>query len=228
MLKYITDAVPDGLTDYYEPQDGGGFRLKVEGVVPSADIEGLKKKNGELIAKSKTMSDELTKFKTIFGEEGIASTDKFHERLNQEVEKRVGDMRTNYEGKLKEWETNYTKVNSHLENVVLSDAVKSAAVSANVAPTALDDVISRAKNFFQVKDGQLVAREGKLDREGKPYSASTWVSALQEQAPHLFQKSQGAGAFKSAFKPGAVGSQHTPSAIEKITASLGQLQSTKK
>lgn len=227
MLKYITDQVPEGLNDYYEPQDTGGFRLKVEGVVPAADIEGLKKKNGELISKTKTMSDELTKFKTIFGEEGIASTDKFHERLNSEVEKRVQDMRTNYEGKLKEWEGNYTKVSSHLENIVLSDAVKSAAMQANVAPTALDDVVTRARGFFQVKDGQLIAKEGVLDKEGKPYNAQTWVGALQEQAPHLFQKSQGAGVVRTGVRPGAVANDSaTP--LDKISANMSLLKTNRR
>lgn len=222
MLPFQTDTPPAGLEEHYEQLDSGGFRLKVEGVVPAADIEGLKKKNSELLAKNKTFGEELTKFKTIFGEEGITSTEKFNERLNSEVEKRVIDMRNNYEGKLKEWEGSYKKVSSHLENIVLSDAVKSAAAQANIAPTALDDVVTRARGFFQVKDGQLVAKDGVLDKEGQPYNAQTWVGSLQEQAPHLFQKSQGAGVVRTGVRPGPQPQEKSP--LQKISDGLASRQ----
>lgn len=220
MLKFITDTVPAGLEQYYEAQDSGGFRLKVEGAVPESDIEGLKNKNKELLTKSKSMGDELTRFKTIFGDEGIPSMDKFNERLNSEVEKRVVDMRQNYESKLKDWEGKYSKTSSTLESIVLSDAVKSAAVAASVAPTAVDDVISRARGFFVVKDGQLTTKEQVLDKEGKPYTPQTWVANLQEQAPHLFQKSQGAGVVKTGVKPSAVTQRDEMRPADMIAAGL--------
>lgn len=220
MLKFITDNVPEELTPFYEQTDDGNYRLKVEGVVPAADIEGLKNKNRELITKNKQYGEELVRFKTIFGDEGIPSPDKFNERLNGEVEKRVADMRVNYETKINELNGTLQKTGQTLENIVLSDAIKSAAVRAAVAPTAVDDVISRARSFFVVKDGTLQAKEGTLDKEGKPYSAESWVNALQEQAPHLFQKSQGSGIVKSPVRPGAV--QQEMTAAERIAAGVRQ------
>ena len=73
--------------------------------------------------------------------------------------------------------------------------IKSAALEAGVAKTALDDVVLRSNGLFTVDErGKLVASEGNVNDKGNPVALSEYIAGLRESAPHLFAQASGTGA----------------------------------
>lgn len=143
-------------------------------------------------------------------------------KLEEAVNLRVDAMKTELEGKLTESNSNLTKANHQLYSLIINDTVKSAAIKAGVLPSAVDDVIHRARTIYVVEGGVPVPKEGAnviFGKDGKtPMQPEEWVGGLKEKAPHLFQGSQGSGA-NGGNQPGSKNTAGmTPT--EKINAGL--------
>lgn len=224
MLKMITDAVPVGLESYYTSQEDGQFRLNVEGAVPVTEYESIKTKNKEFRDSNIALLKEKEKyqsFATLVG--GDLTPEKFNEKVDTLVSSRIGslteNMKTNYETKIKELETNYGKSSSRLSELVLGSEVTKIATEHGVLSSALEDVMLRAKNAFVVDNGELKFKEEKLDAEGKPYSMSAWIQEQKQRAPHLFAPSQGTGPTRPKGSGTRVSTEGV-TGIDRITAAF--------
>lgn len=224
----ITNEVPAGLETYYEPTDNG-FRLKVEDAVPAAEVEILKQKNKEFRENNISLLKENEKYKgfsQVFGGENI-SADKLQERIDALANARVGSlteqMKATYDSTVSELSDKLTKASSKLSELTLGNEVVKAAADHGVIPTALEDVVFRAKNAFVVnEEGAIKFKEEKLDASGKPYTVDGWMREIKSKAPHLFAPSQGTGAVKPKGSSSRV--NETRSASEKIASGLSLLQ----
>ena len=82
--------------------------------------------------------------------------------------------------------------------VMIDDAVRDAALKRGVIPTALPDVLARARGALRLVDGQVRVYDGETLLMGKdgvtPMISAEWVEALGTSAPHLFQANAGGGA----------------------------------
>lgn len=199
MLKMITAEVPVGLETYYEATDNGQFRLRVEDAVPVSEYESVKSKVKEFRDSNTQLLKEKQKyqdFSQIIGGADL-SPEKFNEKLETMAQSRVAalteTMKNSYETRLKDVETNYSAASTRLSELVLGSEVTKVATEHGVLPTALEDVMLRAKSNFTVVDGQLKFKEQRLDAEGKPYSVNSWIVEQKGKAPHLFAPSQGTG-----------------------------------
>jgi hypothetical protein len=200
LLKLETTEVPAELAAYYEPIEGGKFRLKVEGAVSQSALEESKSKvtefrNSNIELKKKV--DQLAQFETMF-QSGDFSADKINSKVEQLALERAATMKQTFEQQIAELTDGLTKERNNLSNRVLSDEVKGAALKNGVSDTALEDVLSRARGAFKVEDGKLVAVDSNLDAKGNKPTLDSWMATLATAAPHLFQASQGT----SAKKPG--------------------------
>lgn len=211
-LAYVVDSIPEGQEALYKAENGK-FVLDVQGVVPASEYTTLKTKLDEFrttnIALKQSLED-LTK--APLGDRKV--DDAF---VNQLLDQRVAEMKTNYTTQVTTLTTEKQKLEAQLEQVLLSDAVKDAAIKYGVLDTALPDVISRAKDTFTIKDGAVVSKTAQLDKEGKPVGVATWVQSLSESASHLFATSRGSGATKP-IKGQPIQGERTPG--EKIAAGL--------
>jgi hypothetical protein len=230
MLKMIEQAVPAGLETYYEPTDNGAFRLKVVDAVPVAEVEILKQKNKEFRDNNIALLKDNEKYKgfsQVFGSENV-SADKLQERIDALAAARVGslteNLKTTYETKVSELSDKYSKASAKLADLTLGSEVVKAATDHGVITSALEDVLFRAKNAFDVtEEGVVKFKEEKLDSTGKPYTVSGWMQEVKSKAPHLFAPSQGTGATKP--KGSGVIRNENRTAFDKIASGLSQLQS---
>jgi len=225
MLKMFTESVPEGLENYYTPTEDGKFQLSVEGAVPVQEVETLKNKvkefrdtNTQLLKDKQKYQD----FSQLVG--GDLSPEKFNEKVESLATSRanvlVESMKTNYETKLKELETNYSKTSGRLSELVLNNEVTRVAAEHGVLSSALEDVMLRAKNSFTVVDGELKFREEKLDAEGKPYTVQSWITEQKGRAPHLFAPSQGTGVARPPKGSGVRSPGQQVSGVDRIAAAF--------
>lgn len=90
-----------------------------------------------------------------------------------------------------------------LEGLMIDAVVRDHAAQQGIAPTAIDDVLLRAKAVFKLKEGQAVPMDGDgnvIYQAGatEPMGVDQWVKGLTESAPHLFTPSSGGGAMHGA------------------------------
>lgn len=189
-LKLTLDAAPsDDIKPFYKEQDGKWILDMDDQVVPASKLTEVETKLGEFRNNNITLKQQLeAATKTSLKDKRPDEID-----VNAILETHVSEMKQNYETKLSELTEESTKLKGHLEKVVLSDSVKTVATEYGVHPSALPDVLNRAKEMFVVVDGQAVPRDKKLDKEGKQYTIQTWLTSLTESAPHLFSPSRGSG-----------------------------------
>lgn len=230
-LKFAVDSL-EGIDQahhaLYVKNQEGKFVLDVEGAVPSARLDEFRTNNIDL-------KRQLEKFKDIDPVKYKEAVDKLAKidqktlmeagQVDQVVNERVSTMRQEYETKLGDMGKQLNDATQRLSSLLIDSAVKSAALAAGVAQTAVDDVVLRAKTFFQVQDGEVVALNDKghviYGKDGeKPLTINDWVTGLKTSAPHLFGKMQGGGAGGSGQGGGVDFSKLTPT--QKIAAGLNQ------
>lgn len=208
MLDMVLETTPaDNVIAFYK-EDNGKWLLQVAGAVPQAKLTEVEGKVTEFrtnnIALKKQVED-LSKAAPNAGD------------IEKIVETRVSEMKTNYENQIVTLTSEKVALSTNLERVVLSDSVKTAATEYGVLPSALPDVLARAKEMFVVENGNAVPKDKKVDKDGKQFTVNTWITSLTESAGHLFAQSRGSGAFKPTK---GSSTQQPKSSIDKISAGL--------
>lgn len=198
MLKYEIDQVPEDLQNFYtKDEKSGKFRLNVEGVVPATEYEGVKTKLSEFRSTNITLKkqlEELSDFEAVVGSDKSVTKDGVKQTIESLVQNRVSQMKQQYDTTLTEKEKKLMSAHQRLSEVLISDAVKAAAIGHGVVATAVDDVIARAKSQFKVDDEyRVVSVNSEGDANGNPLNIETFVAQLKERAPHLFARSEGTG-----------------------------------
>lgn len=221
------DGVDAAIQPLYKKGDDNKFRLEVEGLVPAEKLVEFRNNNI-------TLKQALEKYEGLDPEKyrKLLDLEKLMEKggvIKQEdidkiVGERTGRLQEEFNTKLTEKDTEITTLNTKLSSVLIDSAAKSAAVTAGVISTAVDDVVLRAKAVFHVKNGEVVA----LDNRGQvmygknatdPLTISEWITDLKKTAPHLFQGMRGSGAGGGGGGPGGLDTSKM-SATQKISAGL--------
>ena len=204
-LKFKLDTLEGldaAIAALYEQGADGAYYLSVDGVVGKDKLDEFRNNNVKLLK-------DLEKFKDVDPakyQELLALAKKQEEKklidageIDKVVEQRVGEMKSTYETQLKTLTEQNSVAQRQLESLLIDNAVRDAAVKSGVQPTAVDDVLLRAKATFKIKDGNAVpvGAQGNVvyGKDGtSPMSVVDWTTGLKKQAPHLFQGSQGGGA----------------------------------
>lgn len=207
-LEFYVSEVPEGQEQFYKEVDGG-YELDVIDVIPlnkykeiESKVKDLDTKLGEFRTNNIQLKQQLEK---------AAGTD-INVLVEEQVQTKVSEMKKH----LDIMGEQIKQKDAQLEQVILSDGVKDAAIKYGVLDSAIPDVLNRAKETFMVKDGKAISKTKGIDKEGNQLNITSWIQQLSEGAPHLFAKSSGAGAQRS--KGGSVPSNL--SANEKIGLGL--------
>lgn len=227
-IPFIVDnieSVAEPLRTLYVKQEDGKFVLGVEGAVPRSKLEEFRDNNIELnkqIAKFKDVDPakyrELMALQTQLDEKKLIEAGKVDEVVNQ----RVQTMKGEYDGQINDLKKNNDTLTRQLETLIIDNTVRDVSTKSGVLPTAVDDVLLRAKTLFKIKDGVATPLDAKgqviYGKDGQnPQPISEWLEGLKEAAPHLFQGSQGAGSQGSG---GRGPSNPNMTATQKIAAGL--------
>lgn len=218
------DGIPEELHGLYVQLDDGTYMLSVDGVVEKSKLDEFRTNNIDLLKK-------LDQFKDVDPEklkEMVETQRKLDEKklidagdIEGLVAKRVTALKQEYDAANSELTSKLDLSMRQLETLLIDNKVRDHASAVGVAPSAIQDVLLRAKSVFKVEDGQPVA----IDHEGNkiyskdgvsPVSVKEWVTDLKTTAPHLFMQSQGSGSGTT------TGPRSTAnmSAVEKIAAGL--------
>src|SRR5262249_28302380 len=79
---------------------------------------------------------------------------------------------------------------SRLSDLEINQKIIEKVGPAGLNPAAIPDAIGRARQVFQLRDGQVIAidPDNQTVRQGKngPLTVEEWCAALKTEAPHLF------------------------------------------
>lgn len=229
-LKYKIaklEDVPEAVRTQYK-QEGDVFVLDVEGAVPKERLDEFRNNNIELqkqIDKFKgvdpTKHAELLELQRQLNEGELLKAGKIDEVVNG----RVAAMRTELEGRATTAETALNAAQGQLAILMIDNAVRAAATANGVLPTAVDDLILRARATFRMENGQPVPKNEKGETVyGKdattPLAVGDWVVNMKKAAPHLFAGARGSGAGGGTGTAGVDVSKMRPE--EKIAFGLSQ------
>lgn len=204
-LKFKLDTLEGldaAIAALYEQGADGAYYLSVDGVVGKDKLDEFRNNNVKLLKDLEKFKDvDLAKYQEL-----LALAKKQEEKklidageIDKVVEQRVGEMKSTYENQIKTLTEQNSVAQRQLESLLIDNAVRDAAVKSGVQPTAVDDVLLRAKATFKIKDGNAVPVDAQgnvvYGKDGtSPMSVVDWTTGLKKQAPHLFQGSQGGGA----------------------------------
>jgi len=211
--------LPDALKEHYKEAGND-----VDGYILDQDDSSFKDKLGEfrnnnikLAQEREQLQKEMEKFKGIDPEKYSEYQEKLRAIEEKQlleagdveklVESRTERMRSDYEGRIKKIEENLAKatadkttVEGKLATVVIdSEVQQGVSAIGTVRQNAMKDVLARARSVFQLREGEVtpIGPDGTVlyGSDGKnPLSITEWCSSLAEEAPFLFEGSQGGGA----------------------------------
>jgi hypothetical protein len=187
---------------YREDATRGGFVLDVEGAVDKDRLDEFRNNNIQLQQQIDKYKDiDPTKYNELMDIQRKIQEKEYIEK--GEIEKLVG-LRTNEMKRTFETQiADLTKTNQlnarQLETLTIDNAVREHATKLGVQPTAVDDVLLRAKTVFKLHEGKPTpfGSDGNVvyGKDGtSPMAIGEYIDGLKTQAPHLFQPSTGSGA----------------------------------
>ena len=230
-LKLSLDTV-DGLEPHvaalYEKTEDGKYRLDVEGAVPREKLDEFRNTNIELLRKVDSFKGiDPAKYQTLLGLEKKLTDKELIEagKVDEVVSGRIQSMKTEHEGIVSGLNEQLTVSTRQLESLLIDSAVRVKALEAGVLPTAVDDVMLRAKTVFKIVDGRAVPHADGKPMYGKDgvnvLSVDEWVGSLAKSATHLFGQTQGGGAQGTRTTTRPAGAKAL-SSVQKIAAGLGK------
>ena len=229
MLKFRIaklEDVSEAHRDLYSKQEDGSYVLMVEGAVGKDRLDEFRNSNIELTKRLDALKDvDPAKYQELLDLDRKAKEGELIKKGDVEglVNLRVSTMKADYEGKLGDLTKNYETATRQLEVLTIDNVVRENAIKLGVAPTAVDDVLLRAKTTFRVESGKPTAKDSSgnviYGKDGQnPLSVGEWLGGLKTDAPHLFQQSSGSGS-QNRHGPGNSGG--TPmTASQKIAEGL--------
>ena len=173
------------------------------------EVQGLKAKNSEILGSLKETKAALAKFEGLDPDAIKALLTKFSEdedaaliksgKIDEVINKRTERMKAGFEAETqaerqaREAAENRAKAFSKR---VLENSIRAEAGTAGLYHFAVEDALYRAGSVFTIDDnGNPVASDGVLGKDGKPLTLKEWFSDMKDKAPHWFQaNTSGSGA----------------------------------
>jgi len=142
-------------------------------------------------------------------------------------EKELGSLKGDHDSKVNDLQSQLMSYESQFSSLVIDRELASLSSDRGVAASAVEDVLTRGRATFKVEDGRPVAYDSdglKMYSEDAvtPLSVGEWLDGLSEKAPHLFNKSTGAGAGQPSETPAQ--SREDSNATDMILAGLRTLR----
>jgi hypothetical protein len=199
-IAKLEDA-PEAVRSLYKAE-GSEFVLDAEGVVDKSKLDEFRNNNIALSQRLDKLKDiDPAKYNELMDLDRKVKEKQLIDKGDIEglVEMRVREMKTTHETALNDLTTKLTSSNRTLETLMVDNVVRDRAIKSGVLPSAVDDVVLRAKTVYVFENNAPVPK----DRDGKvmygkdgtsPMPIDEWIGGLRKSAPHLFQGSTGTGA----------------------------------
>lgn len=199
MLESL-DGVDAAIAGLYVPE-GTKFRLDVEGAVDRAKLDEFRNNNIELKKQLENFKDiDPAKYKELQQLQSKVDQKQLVDagNIDAAVTARVQQMNTEHKTALDGLTSQNETLSRQLESLLVDSAVRVKAIELGALPTAVEDIMLRAKTAFKIVDGVATPHaDGKVvyGKDGvNPMPVDEWIVNLSKGAPHLFGKSQGGGA----------------------------------
>lgn len=218
-LKLVVDTI-EGLSEevqkLYAKKDDNKYHLDVDN--PYKDkVDEFRTNNVNLLKEKEKLVSDLAKFKDIDPTQAKEALKKLQEMADEKLigEGKIEELLTQRTERMKQDHANQIKaltdkaaenegivkgLKSKLSVVTIDNAIQLEVSKAmKPAPGALPDILSRGRNVFSLDDkGEVVALDDKgglrYSKDGTtPLNIQEWANNLYVEAPHLFEKSAGAG-----------------------------------
>lgn len=229
-FKYLKlEDIPENIRSFYQQGQDGAYYLQVEGAVDKARLDEFRDNNTKLMRELEAFKgidpkkvQEMQETQRKLEEKKLIDAGDFEGLVSQ----RVATMKQSYEDQINQLTQTLNTSNRQLEVLLIDNAVREHAIKSGVIPTAVDDVLLRAKTVFKVEEGRPVAKDAKgntlYGKDGQnSLSLGEWLGGLKDQAPHLFVPSTGSGAHHSKGTTGNPGGANL-SAAQKIAQGLSK------
>lgn len=131
-------------------------------------------------------------------------------KFDEVVQRRLSTQTAQFEEQIKDLSTKYestemtaTKYRSLYQDLIIENSITSAAIKAGILPSAVTDVLNRARQLFQVGEDERTVESrdanGKLRKteDEKVLTPENWIESLKKVSPHFWPPSTAAG-----FHPG--------------------------
>lgn len=198
--------------------EGGISQADVDAAVAKAVSDATTKltgKNDELKGELGKAKDILKKFEGLDADDVRSTMDLFNQseeakllkegKFDEVISKRTEKLRGDYDGKMADLQKERdaaTEAGSKFEqlykNKIVDDEIRKIALEAKVIPEALEDVLRRGRDVFQLAaDGTIEARDkdGNLLKSGDHLmDPKLFVEGLKKSAPYYWPGSTGTGA----------------------------------
>jgi len=204
MLKYMIetlDGLDPAIAPMYEKTEDNKFRLNVEGAVPREKLDEFRNKNIDLMKQLEGFKGvDIEKYKNLLGIEKKLTDKELIDagKVDEVVQSRIKTMQTEHTTQVENLMSQLTTSNRQLESLLVDSAVRVKALEFGVLPSAVDDVMLRAKTAFKIIDGVATPQQDGKTVYGKdgvnPMSVDEWIGQLTKTAPHLFGSTAGGGA----------------------------------
>ena len=227
-LKAILESLEGVAADVakeYVKGDDGKFRLDVTGMVESSKLAEFRDNNISLKQQLEQFNGvDPAKYKELQGIEQQLKESKLVDagKIDELVSARTEQMKTQHSTEVNGLSDKLNVATRQLESLLIDSAVRAASTTAGVLPTAVDDILLRAKSVFKIQDGQAVPVNDKgqiiYGQDAvNPMTVAEWMKGVSKSAPHLFQGSIGGGG--RGGKGGQQGCQNR-TALQKISDGL--------
>jgi len=228
-LKYAVKDLMDVTEAHrslYVKRDDGSYVLDADGAVDKSKLNEFRDTNVELLKRLEKFKDlDPAKYAELLDLDRQKREKQLIEsgKVDEVIAERVRAMNDAHAQELTKLHDQLKVSNRQLETLLIDNTVKSVAVQQGVLPTAMDDIVLRAKTVFSIQDGQPIMKDEKgqviYGEDGvSPMSIDSWTKKLKTAAPHLFAGFNGSGA------PGARGGANlgnpNMSPTDKIAAGL--------
>ncbi len=194
------------------------FKSDMQSAIDEA-VQGLKSKNNELLDEKKKISSTLKNFEDIDPEKAKEALKFLEEnedarlirdgKIDELLDRRTSQMRSDHEAKTKEISDELLKATQQgtlyeglYKAKIVEDAIRAEAHKAKVRPEAIKDILLRGKSVFSLsEDGKTVESRdkntGKLTKtaDDKVLTTTNWLEGLKKESPHYWMQSNSANAY---------------------------------
>ena len=203
-----------------DPNTGGagGFTQEQFDTM-QAEIDRLRAHSNKLLDEKKTLKTQFDEFKSDFDgidadnikkmmkvfesseEAKLIAEGKLDEVIKSRTEKAILTKDSVIEDLTKQFDElkkEHSAIDGLYRSEKITNELREHAEKLDVLPTAIDDVVRRGLDLFQIgEDRKIESRDsdGNLRKVGtKALTPELFVKGLQESAPHFWPQSKGAGA----------------------------------
>jgi len=208
------EGLPEGVSEFYQPNESGGYELAVDGMVPKSVLDEFRSNNiklqKDIEKQAKGLANvDVEEYKALKAREQaqkdqeLIEAGKVEELLTQRTERLRGDLEAQmrqFQEQATEATTRASQAEQERDSYLINTKLQQAAVASGVRDTAIPDVLNRAQQVWRIdpETKGLMPMQGDqvvYGRKGTgPMGMDEWFGSLEEQAPHLFKSSTGGGA----------------------------------